>query len=344
MEWATTSIGIRVAECLLMSYRFAFRPYQRRFRQPLQTSHGSWEMREGIILRLGDQAGREGWGEIAPLPWFGSETLEQARDFCHQLGEEVTEEEIMTIPEALPACQFAFESALENLQQFSQKCNTSYSLHSSCWDSKNFSYSCLLPTGEKALQTWQAAWENGERTFKWKIGTRPIQEELQVFDQLMQRLPTTAKLRLDANGELSFEEAQEWLRVADEAGNVEFIEQPLSSQAFEAMLELNAKYSTPLALDESVATLNQLERCYQKGWRRIFVIKAAITGSPMRLRQFCRECAIDTVFSSALETSIGRQAALKLAAEISSSNRALGFGVNHWFEENQDNWLEKLWN
>ncbi|HAA31219.1 MAG TPA: o-succinylbenzoate synthase, partial [Cyanobacteria bacterium UBA8553] len=90
-------------------------------------------------------------------------------------------------------------------------------------------------------------------------------------------------------------------------------------------------YSTPIALDESVATIDQLEECYQKGWRGIFVIKVAIAGSPKRLRQFCQKHDIDTVFSSVFETSIGRQAALQLAAELSNPNRAVGFGVNHWF-------------
>ena len=39
---------------------------------------------------------------------------------------------------------------------------------------------------------------------------------------------------------------------------------------------------------------------------------------------------------------MGRQAALKLAAELSVNSRAVGFGVNHWLEDEQT-WLEKLW-
>jgi hypothetical protein len=62
------------------------------------------------------------------------------------------------------------------------------------------------------------------------------------------------------------------------------------------MLEMNTQYSTPIALDESVATLDQLEACYQRGWRGIFVIKVAIAGSPKRLRQLCQEHEIDMVF------------------------------------------------
>ena len=57
------------------------------------------------FLRLVDETGRVGWGEIAPLPWFGSETLAQAKDFCSQLGKEITDDAIAAIPESLPACQ-----------------------------------------------------------------------------------------------------------------------------------------------------------------------------------------------------------------------------------------------
>jgi len=49
-------------------------------------------------------------------------------------------------------------------------------------------------------------------------------------------------------------------------------------------------------------------------------------------------------FSSVFETAIGRQAALKLAVELSSHNKAIGFGINHWFDEDDEVWLEHLWN
>ena len=71
-------------------YRFEFRGYQRRFKSPLHTSHGVWEVREGIIVRLVDADGEASYGEIAPISWFGSETIEQARNFCKQLPQKLT--------------------------------------------------------------------------------------------------------------------------------------------------------------------------------------------------------------------------------------------------------------
>lgn len=286
-------------------------------------------MREGIIIRLTDGVGNLGWGEIAPIPWFGSETLAQAKNFCCQIGKAITAVDIEAIPDSLPACQFAFESALAFF--------TSPSLP---LVSSSFDYSYLLPTGEAALRAWQTTWQQGGKTFKWKIGVSSLMEEIKIFQQLRQALPSRAKLRLDANGGLKRSEAQEWLKVCDEVGGVEFLEQPLAPGKMDEMLDLTTQYNTSLALDESVATLTQLRICYQQGWRSIYIIKPAIAGSPQLLRNFCQQHSLDTVFSSALETSIGRKAALNLAKELSSPHRALGFGVNHWFSDNEDTWCK----
>jgi len=322
-----------------MLYQFEFCPYQRPFKRVLSTRHGNWNVREGIILRLSDETGRVGWGEIAPISWFGSETLEHALEFCQQLPPKITATDIFSIPAELPACQFGFESACiwgegENSPNPKSKIQNPKS---------KIPYSYLLPAGEVALQAWQTPWNQGSRTFKWKIGVAAIAQELKIFNQLIQVLPPSAKLRLDANGGLTQQAAHHWLKVADEVGMVEFLEQPLPPEQFDAMLEMSTNYLTPIALDESVATLKQLEDCYQRGWRGIFVIKAAIAGSPKRLRQFCQQHEIDAVFSSVFESAIARQFTLQLAAELSNPNRAVGFGVNHWFNEDDETWLKQLW-
>jgi L-alanine-DL-glutamate epimerase-like enolase superfamily enzyme len=43
--------------------------------RPLATAHGTISRREGIWVRLVDDAGHVGFGEAAPLPGFGLETL-----------------------------------------------------------------------------------------------------------------------------------------------------------------------------------------------------------------------------------------------------------------------------
>ena len=314
-------------------YFWQFRVYQRPLLHPLQTHHGLWEIREGIIIRLEAEDGRIGWGEIAPLPEFGSETLSAAILFCQSLENPLSINSIFSIPEQFPACQFAFESALEDLSIENQSIEL---------EPKNYSY--LLPTGAAVFPClYDILAANQTNTYKWKIGVNSLKQELNLFEKLITRLPREIKLRLDANGGLSITDSRIWLKIADESKIIEFIEQPLPPSQLAEMLQLSQDFTTGIALDESVANLRQIEECYQQGWRGIFVIKPAITGSIQGLRNLWGKYPLDLVFSSVLETNIGRKSALRLAQEYPRKERALGFGVQQWFNNSDPDWLEKLW-
>ena len=318
-----------------MVYQFSFRYFSQKFTNPIITNHGVWETRECIIIRFIDAKNNVSWGEISPISWFCSETIKQALDFCDQLPQTITKEIIFAIPDKLPACQFAFESSTHP---------GGFRLCSSDLQSPNLTYSGLLPAGKSALNQWSNLWEQGYKTFKWKIAVDDINQELEIFDLLISSLPTSAKLRLDANAGLTYQQAELWLKKCDKLlPKIEFIEQPLQKDKFTEMQELSNSYSTPIALDESIANFQQLEFCFHQGWGGIFVIKPAIIGSPFRLKEFCKKHQIDIVFSSVFETEIGRKAALKLAAELSTNNRAVGFAINHFFQQQEANWLESLW-
>lgn len=311
-----------------------FRVYRRPFRRSLQTHHGTWAVREGIIVKLTDVDGRVGLGEIAPLPNFGSETLEDAMALCQSWPHPVRWEDIRAIPSTHPASQFGLESAWEMLQSSKNRFDGSGVDTAAAHD-----YCCLLPTGSAAQMAWQQPYDRGDRTFKWKIGVAPISEEMEGFENLVQTLPSDVRLRLDANGGLTLDEAQRWLSVCDrlldtDSAQVEFLEQPQPPAQFDDMLALSRQYRTAIALDESVATLTQLQTCYQRGWRGPVVIKAAIAGFPSALRRWCQSVDADVVWSSVFETAIARQFILtRLVPTVPQRGRALGFGVTQWFAD-----------
>jgi O-succinylbenzoate synthase len=116
------------------------------------------------------------------------------------------------------------------------------------------------------------------------------------------------------------------------------------------MIKLTRRYQTPIALDESVNTLDQLKAHYYRDWNGIYIIKASILGSLNRLRQFCQDHPIDLVISSVFETDIGRQALIDLAIELQGGSlqkphRALGMGTNQWLPNDglDDPDWEALW-
>ncbi len=303
----------------MSSYQFTYSIYQRPFRQPLHTSHGVWSIRQGIIIQLTDRSGKSQLGEIAPIPWFGSESLEQAIEWCKSIENTITTDRIQHIPNTLPACQFGFGSALTAFNPAATNLVTLPEM------------SALLPTGATAISAWQALWASGYSTFKWKIGIAPLAQETALWTQLMSVLPPTAKLRLDANGGLTDAEAVKWLQMCDLESRIELLEQPLAPDLIAESIELSKSYSTPIALDESIATFDRLQAIYHLGWRGIYVIKPGIAGFPWQLAKFINEHQLDVVFSSVLETNVGRSAALKLATEL-GLKRAVGFGIDDWFD------------
>jgi len=311
----------------------AVRPYRRAFRQPLQTHHGLWVEREGWIMRVETQDGCVGFGEIAPLPGFGSESFAAAGAFLREL---VVGGAIAPPPNCLPACQFGWAMALASCQGLFPRPNAA-----------PLAVCALLPTGVAALSAWEALWAEGRRQFKWKIGVTALATEQTVFRQLMAALPPEGRVRLDANGGLSLAGAESWLDLCAAYPSVEFVEQPLPPAAFEAMLGLSDRFPTPLALDESVATLAQLQRCHRRGWSGIWVVKPGIAGAPDALVAFCQAHRLDVVLSSVLETAIARSYIQQvLLPAMPAPQRVPGLEVEHWFTADGLDTMspEILWN
>jgi o-succinylbenzoate synthase len=302
-----------------LNFYLQYRFYRRRFVQPLRTHYGSWTDRDGIILRLQTPDGI-GYGEIAPIPWFGTETIAQALAYLNQLGDRPSQSQLIATPSTYPATQFALESAQPDL----------WAIAAQIPDPTPDRLCALLPAGAAAIAAWPDLWDQGYRTFKWKIGVEPIDQELALFDQLRQRLPLGAMLRLDANGGLDRDTASSWLQHCDRLDSpIEFLEQPLDPLDRSGLIALSQQFTTPIALDESVTQLADL--IAWADWPGPLVIKASIAGSPRKLMEHFRDRKRDRmiVFSSVFETVIGRRSVLALDQEL-GCDRALGFGVSHW--------------
>jgi o-succinylbenzoate synthase len=313
-----------------MKLSLSWKPYQRPFRVPLQTHHGQWSIREGLWVTLTDEQGRCGHGEIAPIPWFGTETLAAAIAQLQSLPTPLTEAAVFSIPNAFPTTQFGLGSAWDNLLSSASQ----EGLNQNEIEEPHSLKMCgLLPTGAAALDTWKVLWTNGYRTFKLKIGVESTATELELMKKLLQAFPPEARLRLDANGGLTVETTKIWLEWCKNIPMIEFLEQPLPPEQFPQMQQFSQSFPTPLALDESVTTLQRIETHYQQGWQGIMVIKPAIAGYPQELQRFLQKASPDTVISSAFETRIGRTIIVELAKQFHNMDRAVGFGVSHWFDD-----------
>lgn len=303
-----------------------------------------WAEREGLIVRLENEAGAVGYGEAAPIPWFGTETVEEDEAGGRALGEWTTQEQIAAVPARLGCLKNALAAALAEVGRVSDPPSDISSAKGRVADPPYLGVAALLPAGRAALAQIEPRAELGFRVFKWKVGVGDAADELGLLDDVCAALPSGAKLRLDANGAWDRRTAERWLERCAERP-VEYVEQPCFADAAQSdaarrkaddcLLGLAGDFPTPIALDESVVGAGDIERWIGAGWPGVFVIKPALVADVAAALAALEKARAAVVFSSALETAVGARAALRVAfawrGEPDSTGapqvRALGFGV-----------------
>jgi O-succinylbenzoate synthase len=303
-----------------MKYKFQVRSYKRSFKKPLITSQCILREREGLIIRLENDSENIGFGEIAPMPFLGSESFKDAKAFCSQIGNEINNDFIASINPTLPCCRHGIHSAFEMLQ------------HSSSIQ-REFEVTALLSLANEQPSSHYADY----KTFKCKIGISSFEKEKEAFIKFHANLPEGAKLRLDANGALSQNETKKWLNFLDDHSDckIQFLEQPLSKGQESLMAELIRDHRTPIALDESIVTSNDFQKILENEWPGWIIIKSSLIGDINHFRKLREQCILPIVYSSVFETAIGIEAGLALAATDNKNNHALGFGTIDYFPEDK---------
>jgi O-succinylbenzoate synthase len=310
----------------------------------VRTAHGRWTVREGLLVRIERPDGTVGYGEAAPVPGFGSETVEADEAAARALGGWIAAESgagpeagsgdegsaaaiapataERTVGPSRPRVRpRSAWSVVVGMVAEDLPCLRN-ALAQAMGDAESFvpvhaslGIAALLPVGRDALAVAAARAEVGFRCFKWKVGVGDIADELSLLDDLCAALPERARLRLDANGGWEPRQAERWLARCAERP-VEFIEQPIAPDARGAqdrLLGLAHDYPVPLALDESIASDGDVERWLGVGWAGVWVIKPSLLADAAAALARLAAARADVVFSSALETGVGARAALEAA-------------------------------
>ncbi len=322
-------------------WKLEHRAYRLPFRAVVRTAHGPWGEREGFLIRLAraDAEARPdvGWGEVAPLPWFGTESVAEAGAALAGLRGEARDlgDALARVPGACGATRAGLVAAWAQAMEADG--------HGADLPAvRSLPVAALLPAGRGALEAAGSALELGYRVFKWKVGVAAAAEELPLLDDLLGCLPSGAKLRLDANGAWDRRTAERWLAAATERP-IEYVEQPVAADtrgAEDLLRGLAEDYPVTLALDESLGGAGDIDRWLAAGWRGVWVIKPALLGEPGAVLARLVAAGADLVFGSALETRVGARAGLRLAFEHAErwaasggKARALGYGVWPLFAE-----------
>lgn len=323
-----------------MTCRFEFRRYRLPFRLPVRTSHGVWTEREGVIVRLQEMTdgatGATGWGEAAPIPEFGTESVDEIAAACREIGERCDEARLESVPSRLGCLRHALAAARAEIAAAGAA--TPGAPAGPAAAREYYGVAALLPAGRAVLARLPPLAEAGFRVFKWKVGVGDVADELALFGDVCAALPGGAKLRLDANGAWDRRKAERWLERCAEAP-VEFVEQPCGAsrsgiapeserrRSEDLLLGLAGDFPTPIGLDESLVGDGDVERWLGAGWPGIFVVKPSLLADPAAVLERLAAARATVVFSSALETAVGAGTALRVAFSWPGERRALGFGV-----------------
>ncbi len=303
-----------------MTYQLTHRRYALPFKKPVRTAHGLWTERQGVIVRIEAESGAIGYGEVAPIPSFGTETLAEAEAALAALGDRIEPEWISRISPRL-SCTWHGHSEGVAAAQASPPAPPG--------SADYLAAATLLPAGRAALPAAEEKAAAGFRDFKWKVGVGDIADELSLLDDLLGKLPDGVRLRLDANGAWDRRQTERWLdRCADRP--IEYVEQPIAADmrgADDLLLGLAHDYPTPLALDESLVRDGDIDRWLDAGWPGFWIVKPTLLADPAATIGKLAQRRMPVVFSSALETALGARTALQHAFAWPGEKRALGVGV-----------------
>lgn len=263
-------------------------------------------------MRMDQGGGRFGYGEVAPIPIFGTETLLSARAFL----EAFIQDPSIELPINLPCCCFGVSS----------------SKHSYSAQRRDYPIAGLLPAGHKALELAIEKVASGYRTLKWKVGVLDLVDEQAILHDLFKKTPNTVVFRLDPNASWSEQELVQWINFLQPYRHrIDFIEQPLALNKELIMANLVDQSGIAIALDESLNG-SQAARWLCE-WKGPLVIKAPLMGNVDSLVERLRPRAKQLVLSSVFETGVGLLNTLELADALPEMNRAIGFDTSIFLDK-----------
>ncbi len=302
-------------------------PYSLPFREPYVTARGELSGRELLLVRIRGE-GLEGWGETAALSLRGGAGVaELAREVDRVCAPALAERgfDPQRIWSALARCRSrgasapalaAVDIALHDLagkaagEPVWRLLGAERPVPVIC--------NATLPAGNPAtlralIEPWRA---DGFTTFKLKLG---LAGDVAQVAAVRETLGLEGRIRVDANGAWSVEEAVERLRAIGRH-TIELAEEPVSG--LRQLRELRSRTRIPLAADESVSGARDAREAAETGACELATVKLAKVGGISEALEVA--AVIPVYLSSALEGPVGIAAAAHVAQALPTDSPAAG--------------------
>ncbi|HET7386557.1 MAG TPA: o-succinylbenzoate synthase [Nocardioidaceae bacterium] len=172
------------------------------------------------------------------------------------------------------------------------------------------------------------AGSGGCRTAKVKVAEsgQDLRDEQARLEAVRDALGPAGRIRVDANGAWTIEQAVAAIPVLDRAaGGLEYVEQPCAS--VEDLAAVRRLVDVPIAADESIRRAEDPYRVRDLEAADVAVLKVQPLGGVRACLRIAEEIDLPVVVSSALETSIGIAAGVALAAALPELPYACGLAT-----------------
>ena len=167
----------------------------------------------------------------------------------------------------------------------------------------------------------------GVKTFKVKVGT-DVSDDLHRLD-VIRTLRPNAAIRIDVNGLWSVDEAEMFL---NSVGEIEYVEQPCAT--IEELRELKQRVNVKIVGDEVLRKSTNPFDVDLTGAVDFLMLKVQPLGGIKRAHALAEHHKLPVVISSALESAVGINYGLMLAASFEEMRFDCGLGTGSLLAKN----------
>lgn len=299
-----------------------YHPISLPYVEPFRTSFGQEPFKAAVLVELITEEGITGWGEAAveTKPGYGPETIITALHVLpyfvnpRLIGKTIHHPtEVPALIRAVRGNNHAKAGAEGAVWDAFAKANDMplVRLFESCLPDENHSHGYatvgvsigIHPTVEATIEIIQKRIDQGYNRIKLKIEPG---WDVELAKGVRAAFPDVM-LMLDANSAYTLDDA-EHLKQLD-AYDLLMIEQPLGHEDIYQHSLLQPQLQTPICLDESVKSVDDLRLAVKVGACRILNLKPARVGGfteSLEIYKFCVEHEIPLWIGGMLETGVGR--------------------------------------
>ena len=296
--------------------------------QPIKMGGFLYENSENLIVRIELENGFVGWGEASSAPTMTGETIASMIAAIKYLTPHLQGKDAslfsgnMSLIDRLmygnSSAKAAFEIACFDAVGKSQKRSMSDLLGGT--KRKRLPVLWMLASGkfEADCNEAQQKAENGFRSFKIKVGSGEVSNDIERAKKIREILGSSVQISADANQAWDIESAIQFTKNIGDC--LDFIEQPINGSNLTGMAEISKISSSPIGADEGIHSLSDIYLHKEKTAAAGGSLKMIKLGGVVKAQKAAKvSTSLDMKVNLAgkiCETSISSAAVTHLAASV----------------------------